>query len=163
MNSNEERVNSDEILIANGGDWKNEKDQADTMREAVKRINHFIEAGISFNQETTLAGRSILRTMKKAKTYGFYVSMFYIGLRDADLAVERVRKRVREGGHGVEETLIRKRYVASLAMLKEALPLCDVAAIYDNSQRLNLVAKYVDGVWTLFDSECDWLLKVGLQ
>lgn len=159
INPQEERVNSDEILTSNGGDWRNEKDQILAMREAVKRINHFINEGISFNQETTLAGRSILRTIEKAKKQGFSVRMLYIGLNSADLAVERVNARVKKGGHGIEESVIRKRYETSFSMLREVLPLCDVAVIYDNSKELDIVAKYADKAWTLLDRNCEWLNK----
>ena len=34
----------------------------------------------SFNQETTLSGKSIIRNIKKAKQNGFYVVMNYIGV-----------------------------------------------------------------------------------
>ena len=32
------RINSDEILVSNGGDWKSEQDQIKAGMEAVKRI-----------------------------------------------------------------------------------------------------------------------------
>lgn len=150
------RINSDEILVSNGGDWKSEKDQIEAGMEAVKRIKQCINEGISFNQETTLAGRSILGTIKKAKEQGYTIKIYYVGLKNADLAIERVNKRVYEGGHGIDEDVIKKRYTASLAMLKQVLPLCDIAAIYDNSTRFNKIAMYTDNRWIVFDHKCEW-------
>ena len=40
------RINSDEILVANGGDWRNAKDQAEAMKEAVRLIKDCIKRGI---------------------------------------------------------------------------------------------------------------------
>ena len=74
------RINSDEILKANGGDWRNNTDQAKAMKEAVKRISDYLKQGISFNQETTLAGYSIINNIKKAKEQGYTVKVFYVGL-----------------------------------------------------------------------------------
>ncbi|MCD7955176.1 MAG: zeta toxin family protein [Lachnospiraceae bacterium] len=98
--SDEKWVNSDEILRAAGGDWNVEKDQWDAMKEAAFRINHFIKEGISFSQESTLAGRTNIITIRKAKEQGFFIRLYYVGLANAALAVERVRQRVEAGGHG---------------------------------------------------------------
>ncbi|MCD8015584.1 MAG: ATPase [Lachnospiraceae bacterium] len=130
----EKRVNSDEILLSMGGNWNLEGDQWKAMREAAKRVNRYIHEGISFNQETTLAGRTITRSILKAKECGFLIRLYYIGLVDAELAVKRVQQRVKEGGHGIDAALIRKRYDNSLTRLKEILPLCDLAVIYDNTE-----------------------------
>ena len=54
------RVNSDEIVISNGGDWRNQSDQAKAMKMAVKLIKDCMNKSVSFNQETTLTGRSMI-------------------------------------------------------------------------------------------------------
>lgn len=51
--SNENRINPDEILVSNGGDWRNIKDQARAGMEAVRRLDYYINNGLPFNQETT--------------------------------------------------------------------------------------------------------------
>ncbi len=156
----EKRVNPDEILQDSGGDWRIEKDQMLAMKEAVRRINHYINEGISFNQETTLAGRSILNTIKKAKEKGFYIRLNYVGLESVDMAVQRVKARVRAGGHGIPEDFIRKRYEVSHAMLREVLPFCDAVKVYDNSEKLVLLAWYEDGKWDFGYRHCAWFNKV---
>lgn len=61
-NFKQARVNSDEIIHEFKGDWRNSRDQAVAMKEAVKRIKYNFDNGISFNQETTLTGNSIINT-----------------------------------------------------------------------------------------------------
>ena len=153
---NENRVNSDEILVANGGDWRNMKDQTRAGMEALRRIDYFINNGLSFNQETTLAGRFLFGKIKKAKEQDFEIKLFYIGVESADLAIERVKNRVQKGGHGIEEATIRKRYGVSLSMLKEVLPLCDIAVIYDNTKQYAMIAGFHDGNCTLYSRNCEW-------
>lgn len=69
------RVNSDEIVVANGGDWRNPSDQARAMKEAVKLIKRCINDQCDFNQETTLTGKSIINNIIKAGEKGFKIKM----------------------------------------------------------------------------------------
>ena len=63
------RVNTDEILRS-FGDWTNPVDVMTAGKIAVKQIQQYFQEGISFNQETTLCGKSILNNIKKAKKDG---------------------------------------------------------------------------------------------
>jgi predicted ABC-type ATPase len=76
------RINTDE-MVARIGSWQDSNLQIKAAREAVKLINYYMEKGISFHQETTLSGNSILANIKKAKEKGFYVVMNYIGLENS--------------------------------------------------------------------------------
>ena len=60
------RVNVDEI-VREFGSWNNLTDITVAGRKAVELINGFFDNGVSFNQETTLCGKSILRNIRKAK------------------------------------------------------------------------------------------------
>ena len=67
-----------------------------------------------------------------AKRHGFEVNLVYIHL-ETDLHVARVIQRVSIGGHDVPAHKIRPRVSRLRANVKAALPLCDSAAFYDNS------------------------------
>ena len=97
-NKDEKRINTDE-MVARIGSWKDTNLQMKCAREAVKLINNYTSEGISFNQETTLSGRSILKNIKLAKETGFYVVMNYIGVENSQIAKDRVNLRVSKGGH----------------------------------------------------------------
>jgi len=73
-NKDEKRINTDEI-VARIGSWKDNNLQMKCEREAVKLIKSYISEGVSFNQETTLSGKSIINNMKIAKEDGFYIIM----------------------------------------------------------------------------------------
>jgi len=151
------RVNSDEIVISNGGDWRNKSDQAKAMKMAVKLIKDCMNKGISFNQETTLTGKSMINNILKAKRLGYKIIMNYVGLSSPELAIQRVAYRVSMGGHGIPEEDIKRRYYVSLSKLKELMSLIDELYIYDNSNHMNLVAKTIAGYRTLLDTDCLWL------
>ena len=113
---------------------------------AVKRIKEFFKDGISFNQETTLCGAGILKNIKTAKNLGYKVILYYVGLDSVEIAKERVRNRVKNGGHGIPEEDIERRYNKSFERLTEILPLCDIAELYDNTERIIKIARIQNGV-----------------
>lgn len=66
------RINVDE-LVANSGDWTDNKLQFEASKQIVRNIKECINNKISFNQETTLSGRSIVTNIVKAKEMGFEI------------------------------------------------------------------------------------------
>ena len=102
------RVNVDE-LVRGFGNWNNPADVAVAGRKAVELISRYFDEGVSFNQETTLCGKSILRNIRKAKERQYYVELYFVGLDNVELAKERVRQRVLAGGHGIPEKDIERR------------------------------------------------------
>ena len=122
-------------------------------RQAVQMIRRYIKTRRPFNQETTLSGQFMFKSIQEAKKAGFKVEMHYMYVDSPEIAVQRVHKRIREGGHSVPDEVITKRYFQSLKNLPRILRLCDCAFIYDNSQNkknhrlddFNLVAVYQFG------------------
>ena len=125
------RVNVDEI-VKSFGDWRDFND----MKKA---------ASIAVNQETTLCGASILKNIRKAKELGYRIIVYYIGVDSVDIAKERVRKRVKNGGHDIPDKDIERRYTESIRRLKEIIPICDEVTLYDNTKTFHAVAVYKNG------------------
>lgn len=67
-----------------------------------------------------------------AKAGGYQVWLLVVHV-DEDLAVERVRYRVRVGGHGVPEEKVRERHRRLTTLIAQALPQADRAVLFDNS------------------------------
>ena len=139
------RVNADEILKRNNGDWRNTSDVFTAGKQAVKLLNTYIEEGVSFNQETTLCGNSIIKNIQNACEKGYVIEMHYIGVNSVDIAKARGAKRVSLGGHGVAEADIERRYVQSFNTFWKILHLCNLVAVYDNTEDFRRFAIYKDG------------------
>ena len=139
-----EKVNLDET-VKKLGDWRDNEVVLRAGRIVVKQIEDFFEQGISFSQETTLCGKSILRNIMKAKKLGYHVEMHYVGLDSVKIAKERVRKRVGQGGHGISDEDIERRYSETLLNLRIILPQCDLAVIYDNTEIFQRFAIFKNG------------------
>lgn len=66
--------------------------------------------------------------------------IIYVWLRSPELAIERVRDRVRRGGHHVPEVTVRRRYWRGLANFKQVYrPMADSWVLCDNSGERPLV------------------------
>ena len=138
------RVNVDEI-VREIGNWKNSMDVFAAGKIAVKNISKYLEDGITFNQETTLCGNSIIRNIVKAKEKGYFIELHYVGVESAEIAKERVRYRVEHGGHGIPEEDIERRYVETFLQLNRIIKECDLVALYDNSDKFRRFAIYRTG------------------
>lgn len=153
------RVNTDEIL-REFGDWRNTSDLMKAGRIAVQRLNAYLQAGITFNQESTLCGHTIFRTINKAKQSGYIIELHYVGVNSAEIAKQRIAERVKMGGHGIPDKDVEKRYEESLKNLYNIIKLCDLAALYDNTEGFHRFAIYKNGkVVRLSKNVPEWYIK----
>ena len=128
------RINTDEI-VREIGDWKNNSDQLKAAKIAINLRNECFLYGKSFNEETTLTGKTILKTIERAKELGYELQLFYVGVSNTEIAKERIKSRVEKGGHHIENDIVEKRYYESLKNLKEILLKFDKVYLYDNSKK----------------------------
>jgi predicted ABC-type ATPase len=122
-----------ELMAANPGMTLDEANAA-AWRIGKGRLETAIESRTNFNFETTLGGATITRLLTKAHANGLRIRVWYCGLRDAELHIERVRARVLRGGHDIAEQKIRERFDASRNNLCSILPSLDELMVYDNSK-----------------------------
>ncbi len=111
-------------------------------RFMLAEIHNHVRLGESFAFESTLSGRNYARLIPQWQSLGYRVKLFFLKLESPELAIARVRQRVRIGGHNVPESVIRRRFATGLYNL-EALykPLVDEWALYDNSGPTPLLLK----------------------
>ena len=109
-------------------------------RVMLQRLEELLEQRTDFAFETTLASRTFAPFLRRARTVGYDVRLIYVWLNDANLCIERIKGRVRSGGHFVEDEIVRRRYERSLRNLFALYrPLADGWQVYDNSERDNPV------------------------
>lgn len=78
-----------------------------------KRLIEFFNNGKSFAVESTLSGRNVLKIIKKAKENNYKIVLLYVFLGNCFQCIERVHKRVLNGGHNVPKEDIIRRYYRS--------------------------------------------------
>jgi predicted ABC-type ATPase len=90
--------------------------------------------GECFAFETTLSGRVYARRIPQWQAAGYHVSLIFLALSSPEIAIARVKERVRQGGHDVAESTIRGRFASGLRNFREVYrDMVDVWLYYDNS------------------------------
>ena len=88
----------------------------------------------NFAIETTLSGLNYARRIPRWQRAGYHVKLIFLSLPTADLAVARVKGRVRDGGHNILEPVIRRRFDAGLRNFDKIYRhLVNGWLLYDNS------------------------------
>ncbi len=83
-------------------------------KEYFKRLNLFLKLNKSFAVESTLSGNNIARIIEKARKQDYKIILLYSFLQNSTACIERVEKRVRNGGHNVPREDIVRRYYKSI-------------------------------------------------
>ncbi|WP_349945208.1 hypothetical protein ABFV83_15900 [Lacrimispora sp. BS-2] len=124
-------------------------------------MNQCLSIGSSFYQETTLCGKTIFRTIEKARNQGYYIELYYVGIDSVELAKQRIAYRVSKGGHGIPDKDVEKRYLETFQNLTIVLPMCNLASLYDNTKEFRRIAIYKDGLPVrVSHNEPDWFQQV---
>lgn len=129
---------------------------------ALARAGHLVLENIqqasasrtNFAFETTLSGRSYLRVIRDLRKRGYRIHMFYLWIPGPELALARIRDRVRQGGHNVPAATVRRRFPRTLRNLFHLYrPLLDTLRVFDNSTRQpRLIFEDEDGETIVYNS-----------
>ncbi len=104
---------------------------AAAARAVLSRSAKTIAARRSFALETTLAGRTHLRTLAAAKAAGFRINLLFCILPDIGLALRRIADRVAAGGHAVPEADACRRFPRACANFATYAAASDLWRILD--------------------------------
>lgn len=140
-----EFVNADEI--AKGlSPFQPEKVAFEAGRIMINRINELLEENEIFAFETTLSTKSHKNKILKAQKQGYTVILLFFWLNNIELAKERVKTRVTEGGHNIPEDVIERRYLKGIKNLFDIyLDIVDGTLIFDNSYgKHELIAQKIE-------------------
>lgn len=149
------RINTDEI-VRKIGDWKNNSDQIKAAKMAINIRNDCLKHGKSFNEETTLTGKTILKTIDKAKKLGYELQLFYVGVNSPEIAKKRIKNRVEKGGHNIADEIVEKRYYESLENLKQVILKFDEIYFYDNSEKYKNIFTVMNNKIFYKDKNFNW-------
>jgi predicted ABC-type ATPase len=127
-------VNADVIAQGLSG-FNPESMVVEAGRIMLQRLHALAEQRASFAFETTLAGRGHARWRRSLRQAGYAVHLVYLWLASPDLAVARVAERVSQGGHGIPEATIRRRYRRSIQKFFQVYRReVSTWRVYDNTQ-----------------------------
>jgi len=123
---------------------------------AISKINELINKGVNLTQETTLSGFRNEKIIRFAKENQYQIRLYYIGLNSAQESIERIKNRVKRGGHSIPEEDVIRRFNSRFDSLFKILPYCDEAYFFDNDNGFTEVGEYKNGE-IILTKETDWL------
>jgi predicted ABC-type ATPase len=128
-------VNAD-LIAAGLSPFTPEQAAVKAGRLMLEEIGGYVGRREGFSFETTLSGRLYARYIPLWQETGYRIKLVFLSLPDVGVALERVRIRVSQGGHNVDESVIRRRFDKG----------------WDNFH--NIYKKLVDS-WVLYDNSGD--------
>lgn len=135
-----EFVNADEI--AKGlSPFNPESVAIEAGKLMLQRIGHLLDQRKTFAIETTLATRSYSSLVKRAQERGYQVVLLFFWLASPEMAIERVAKRVKEGGHNIPiDTIVRRYWLGLDNFFNIFMPIVDSWMFFENTDDAVLIA-----------------------
>jgi predicted ABC-type ATPase len=100
----------------------------------LKRMDELVATRVPFSFETTLAAGSYRASIGEWRRKGYRVVMYFLWRPTVEMAINRVAKRVREGGHHIPEPVVRRRYARGLRNLFSLyIPAVSTVCVYDGA------------------------------
>lgn len=129
----EEYVNADAIA-AGLSPFAPESTAIQAGRLMLERIKLLTEKKVDFAFESTLASKTFVTLINRAKQLGYSINITFLWLHTPELAKVRVADRVSLGGHNIpEETVVRRYYRGIKNFFELYMPLADRWQLHDNS------------------------------
>ena len=92
-------------------------------------------AGLDVVVETTLATLTHARRVRAWREAGYRVELVYLRLPSVEHSIARVARRVAEGGHGIPEADLRRRFPRSLDYLETVYkPIVDAWEVWASGE-----------------------------
>lgn len=107
--------------------------EREAARVALWRARFFIANDIVFSMETTMSGNTHLALMEEAREAGLSPILLYFSVREPEISLQRIARRVAEGGHNVAEDVVRRRFARSHANLARYAAAADLWRVYEAS------------------------------
>jgi predicted ABC-type ATPase len=104
-------------------------------RFVLAEIKKSIQEGRSFCFESTLSGLSWKGILDQAKEQGYSIVIYFVFVDKIAISAERIRERVKEGGHNIPLNVLRRRTPRSFKNFwTRYRTIADAWYIFDNSE-----------------------------
>ena len=121
----------------------------------LENLNQKILQRKDFAFETTLSGRTYLPRIVEWRKAGWFVTLFYLYIPNAEFSAQRVHERVLAGGHNIPPDDIVRRYPRSIRNLFAYADVCDKTMCFDNTgnQIISIFEKHYGCPFDIQDKE----------
>ena len=128
--------------------------------------DQYLKRKLSFSFETVFSHPAKVDILKNAQAAGFRTYMYFVATEDPQVNLNRIKVRVKSGGHDVPADKTVARYYRCLEQIKFALQYLNRAYFFDNSStKMLYFAEYESSKGFQLHSEMipDWFNKFVLS
>ena len=124
-------------------------------RILLEQIEAYVSKKSDFAFETTLSGMTYLSRFRDLKREGYAIHVFFLWIPDVKLSLARVANRVKMGGHGISEKVVRRRFHKGIGnFFKHYRQVLDSWILFDGSERVpRPIAEDRAGKLKIFDQK----------
>ena len=90
-------------------------------RLVLKEIEELSGKGLSFAFETTLSGKTYISLLNKLRNRGYRIHLFFLWIPSSILALERIKERVKSGGHDAPPRMSVAVFVGALIIFSKSM------------------------------------------
>ncbi len=158
----DEFVNADYLALGISP-FNPEKAAVEAGRFMIERLDELMKREVDFAFETTLSGRTHIRFIQKLRLNGYRVHLYFLWLPSLEMAISRVKERVKNGGHNIPADTIKRRYSQGLKNLFSLYqPIVDSWTILNSSfSSPEGIATMESGKVIIQNSDWYTLMKMG--
>lgn len=122
-------------------------------RLLLEQIRLLADRRSDFGFETTLSGVTYVPLLRKLRTQGYRIHLFFLWIPTIEIALARIADRVHRGGHDIPEKIVRRRFPKGIQNLfTRYRPLLDLWMLFNNSgTEPRLIAREEVGELRVFD------------
>jgi predicted ABC-type ATPase len=123
-------------------------------RSMIRRLRQLLADRKDFAFETTLSGHGHAALLEEARDAGYRIRLDFLWVESLEVTRERIRERVRKGGHDIPDHVQQRRFGKGILRLIESFrPLLDHWRLFDNSgDHPQLIVEEEDGVLKITDA-----------
>jgi len=119
--------------IVHNPNQKTHSYEASLLSDIIRNL--LLKNGSKFSFETVMSHESKVDFLKSSTANGYKNYLYFISTESPVINVERVKQRVKLGGHPVDKVKVEKRYFRFLELLSKAIANTYRTFIFDNSER----------------------------
>jgi len=112
-----------------------EKARIKAGKVLLQHLDTLILGRKSFSVETTLSGKYLIKKIEECRCAGYRVVLLYLFLDSPEIAINRIRARVKNGGHGIpDQDVIRRFHRSRDNFWKQYKNIVDEWVLYYNGE-----------------------------
>ena len=126
-------VNPDQVAQERFGDWNSNEAVMQAAQYCEEQREQCLRDGQSLIFETVLSSEGKVDFIRRARSAGYFIRLFFVSTNHPSINSSRIAKRVMQGGHDVPIPKIISRYQKSILNCRRVSSVVDRLYVYDNS------------------------------